>query len=224
MFKNVFVAMMLTWSVGQACGGVIVSVQNGTIAAGGTGSVDVYIRSSSGSFDLYSTSYFLEITGTTTNGDLIFRDDADQTSEQQTVSGSVPYVFYGNTDSTNWFATRQTLATELVGGDFTTASTGVSVGTTDLLLARLQLQHISSTPASSVGDTFTIALKAVNETEFVDSALPPIPFRIEPASYTNVGTFTILAGASAVPEPGGILASIAAVVVAAARYRRRGRV
>jgi len=222
MLKYVFALMTLILSVGQVDGGVMVTVQDGTISAGGTGYLDIYIRSSSGSFDLYSTSYSLEIMGTTTNGDLIFRDDFDQTSEQQTVSGSVPYVFYGNTDPLSWFATRQTLATELVGGDMTTASTGVSVGTTDLLLARLQLQHISGTPVSAVGDTFTIALKAVNETEFLDSGLNS--FRIEPASYTNIGTFTILAGASAVPEPGGILASIAVVVVAAARYRRRGRV
>lgn len=220
MFRPFFIALMLLWVTDGAIADIIVTVQSGTIAEGGTGYVDVYARST-GADSFYLTSYHLKIeeeTAGTTAGSLIFREDINQSPTQQTITSPVPYVFDIDTDPANWSATRQDPAVdEIVGGDVTRSLTDVLLTGSDLLLARLYLQHSVATPGAAVGDRWVIRL--LNDPSFTyfedtSSANPTIDL----SSYSTVGTFTVV---SAVPEPATGLACAVVIAVLARRFHRR---
>jgi hypothetical protein len=211
-----------------AFGDIIVDVQDASISAGGTGFIDVLI-SSTGTDNLYLTSYHFEITGSVANGELQFRPNAFQTNVQQSVVAPVPYVFSGDTNSGNFFANRQDpTLTQIIGGDSTLSGTGISLTSTQALLARLQVEHITGTPLAAVGDAFTV--KLINDdngtpvdftddsTYFLDDSLNNLA--IDPLSYSGSGTITITS--AAVPEPStfGVL-GFASIAFIGKRWRRR---
>ena len=211
-----------------ALGDIIVDVQNASISAGGTGFVDVLI-SSTGTDNLFLTGYHFEITGSVANGALQFRPNAFQTNAQQSVVAPVPYVFAGDTDSGNFFANRQDpTLTQIIGGDNTLSGTGISLTSTQALLARLQVEHVTGTPLAAVGDTFTV--KLINDdngtpvdftddsTQFLNDTLNNLT--IDPLSYFGSGTITI--ASAAVPEPSTFaVLAIASAAVIGKRLRRR---
>jgi hypothetical protein len=218
MFRPFLIALMLACVTDHVLADIIVTVQSGTIAEGGTGYVDVYARSSS--TDSFSvTSYHLKIeeeTTGTTAGSLIFREDINQSAAQQTITSPVPYVLQSDTDNGNWSAARQDpLEDEIIGGDSTLSLNDVQLTTADMLLARLYLQHSVATPGDAVGDRWVIRLMNDPFTYFEDSssANPTIDL----ASYSTVGTFTVV---SAVPEPAAGLACAVVIAVLARRCRR----
>ena len=219
MIRPFFIALMLLWVTDRAIADIIVTVQSGTIAEGGTGYVDVYARSTS-TDSFYLTSYRLKIeeeTTGTTSGSLVFLETANQLSTQQSVTSPVPYVFQGDTDIDNWSATRQDpLVDEIVGGDFTLSLNDVQLTTADKLLARLYLQHSVATPGAAVGDRGVIRL--MNDpsfTYFADSSSANLT--IDLSSYSTVGTFAVV---SAVPEPAAGLACAVVIAVLVRRFRR----
>ena len=226
MFRPFLIALMLLCVTDRAIADIIVTVQSGTIAEGGTGYVDVYARST-GTESFYLTSYRLKIeeeTTGTTSGSLVFRDDANQSAAQQSVTSPVPYVFQGHTYAVNFSATRQDPSVdEIVGGDSTLSPADssmhdVQLTTADKLLARLFLQHSVATPGDALGDRWVIKLMNDSFTYFEDSssANPTI----DSSSYSTVGTFTVV---SAVPEPATGLACAVVIAVLARRFRRGRR-
>lgn len=209
---------MLLCVTDRALADIIVTVQSGTIAEGGTGYVDVYARSPSMD-SFYLTSYHLKIeeeTTGTTAGSLIFREDINQFPDQQTITSPVPYVFQGDTDSAFWGATRLDPAeNEIVGGDATLSGAVMALPTSDRLLARLYLQHAVATPGDAVGDRWVIRLMQGGNTYFQYSSSGFAT--IDPDSYLTVGTFTVV---SAVPEPTVGLTCAVVIAVLARRFRR----
>lgn len=211
-----------------AVGDIIVEIQDTSIAAGGTGFIDVLI-SSTGTDNLFLTSYHFEITGSIANGDLQFRPDAFQTNVQQSVVAPIPYVFAGDTDAGNFFATRQDpVLTQIIGSDSTSSGTGISLTSTQALLARLQVEHITGTPLAAVGDTFTVTLInndngtpvdfTDDSTQFLDDNFDNLT--IDALSYSGSGTITITS--AAVPEPSTFaVLGFATITIVSRRWRRR---
>lgn len=180
---------------------IIVDIQDATIAAGGTGFVDVLISSNSIS-DLASFGFEFQISAPTVNGALRF--SAVQSDSETTAQSPLDYDYVFLGDSINFSAVRQDPDEQsLVGGD--AASANVSITGTQLLMARLEIEHITGTPLAAVGDTFTVSLLPGPNTEFLDENLAPVNL-----FSSSSGTITITA---AVPEPGStsiLLASSAA--------------
>lgn len=186
---------------------IIVDVQNASIAAGGTGFVDVLI-SSTGAIDLASFGYEFQISAPTVNGALRF-SAVQSASETTAAAPDYDYVFLG--DSINFSAVRQDPDEQrLVGGD--AASANVSITGTQLLMARLEIEHITGTPLAAVGDTFAVSLLPGPNTEFFDENGDSVSLF---SSSSGIVTIT----SAAVPEPGsaGLLMLISAVVA----WRRR---
>lgn len=236
---TVVLLLVLTWTV-PASGAIIIQVQNANVTAGGTGFVDVLISSNLASENLYSAGYDFQISGLQGNGSLIFRpsfdplaplNPANQTNSEQSVVAPVPYVFAADPDASNFFAVQDPSETRLIGGDAKFMLGDIVLTPTPVLLARLELQHVSGTPLAAVGDTFTISL--VNDdlgtpldvtddsTLFRDSADVPLLFALgsDPSAFANSGTITITS--AAVPEPGtmGFLAVLSTTYLVR-RFRR----
>ena len=240
MFKQLTLILLSLTASTTASAGVIIQVQNATITAGGTGFVDVLI-SSTGTDNLLLAQFDFRISGNAANGALQFRSTADQSKSEQLVNSPFAYVFLGDTDSANWFANQQATPTELLGGDFTVSTTGVTLDGTQKLLARLEIEHISGSPLAAVGDSFTLSLWNADQgnadpiddsTLFLDDMFNPLMFDIDstpntlgaPPAFQNFGTITVTSIASAtVPEPQHSFAILAIVGIAFARrkYRRR---
>lgn len=181
---------------------IIVDVRDATIAANGTGFVDVLISSDTTSTDLIESFGFeFQISAPTVNGALRF--SAIQSDSE--IFATVPdydYVFLG--DSINFHADRS-LADEqrLLGGDAASGNVSIAGGT--FLMARLELEHISGSPLGAVGETFTISLLPGGNTDFLD----------ENSLSLNQGTHSsgiVTITSAAVPEP----ASTAVLLVGSA--------
>ncbi|MFO1000539.1 MAG: hypothetical protein U0936_09375 [Planctomycetaceae bacterium] len=221
--------LIIVLSASASCfADIIVEVQNGSISTGGIGFIDVLI-SSDATDNLFQTAYHFEITGSAANGSLQFRSDPFQTNDQQSVIAPAPYVFGADIDPGNFFATRQDpTLTQIIGGDNTQSGAGVSLTSTQLLLTRLYVEHITGTPLAAVGDIFTI--KLINNdnstpgdftddsTQFKDDLMNNLT--IDPLSYSGSGTITI--SSAAVPEP-STFAALATVVAAILQERLRRR-
>ncbi|MFO1001949.1 MAG: hypothetical protein U0936_16560 [Planctomycetaceae bacterium] len=236
MLKSSLSFIILVAMTASGMAEIIVEVQNASIAAGGTGFVDVWISSTS-SDDLYSSGYEFEITATgpngISNGSLQFRADIDQSNSEQVDAGPPDYVFFGDTDPGNFSATRQDPdTTRIVGGDIKSTAINATLDTTQRLLARLEIEHLTGTPLAAVNDTFSIMLKNSLFTEFQSvnnqgtvgdlSDDTYASLTIDAVSYANVGTITITS--AAVPEPGSCVAlSIASAAVVACQRRRAAR-
>jgi hypothetical protein len=227
-FRTAFLIFVFC-SVSQAAlGGVIVEVGNASIAAGGTGFVDVWI-SSTGTDLLSSAAYEFKITGSATNGALEF--SSSQLASEQ---GEPDYVFYPDTDAANFFAAPDAVApTHLLGGDSIAMSgpTAITLTSTKQLLARLELVHVS--PVNAIGDQFTISLINTNPLLPSDPGYDPLadsslflddnftPLSIASASFSGSGTISITS--AAVPEPGTFAALGLAAFAGGVRHLRRRR-
>lgn len=181
---------------------IIVDVQDATIAANGSGFVDVLI-SSNGTDDLASVGYLFEITGSSANGELRFRPTPEQTNSEQNVDSPYKYIFYDDKDPGNFFATAQT-DTLYEGSDATQSGNNLPLTAVQRLLVRLELVHVSPTPEAAVLDTFTISFfNNDNGTPQLDDDLAQFldegGNNIAIASSTS-GIVTITS--AAVPEPG----------------------
>lgn len=197
---------------------LIITPQDATISSGGSGFVDVFISSTS-TDNLSIAGYEFAITGSIANGSLQFSSTAQQSNSEQSLSN---YVFFGDTSPGNFTAVRQDpVTTSLVGGDFTASGGDVTVTTTPVLLARLEIEHVTGTPLAAVGDTFQLALVNSANTSFLDSSFSPV--NVNGASFSNFGTIHI-SGPASVPEPGSLaLTGIAFTAVAGWRWIRRKR-
>ena len=218
MFRISVVFLCLLTLCVPASAAVIIEVQNASITAGGTGFVDVLI-SSTASEDLYSVGYEFEITGDVLNGSLEFRpsfdfmdpgNETNQTNTEQSVSGPIPYVFFPDTSVDNFFANNlDPLGKQLIGGDTRSIDENISLTSTQQLLARLEVHHITSTPEAAINKTFKIMLKNSGQTSFGSVANQGTlgdlsddivtPLGIDGDSFTSFGTITITS--AAVPEP-----------------------
>lgn len=217
-FKRLLVALVLLTSTAPLSAAIIVEVQDAFIVADGIGYVDVMI-SSDGTEDLFLASYEFQIAGDATDGDLFFRPT--QLSTEIDVPDPNGYVF-GNVPTGNFNATPDFTFLTLGGGDFLNALPAVSLSGTQRLLARLEVEHVSSdAPQDAVGNTFTIGLIDNGFTEFHSDDIGTLS-AIDSDSFdlSNFGTVTITS--AAVPEPGtfGVLA-VAAASVLGRRLRRR---
>jgi hypothetical protein len=188
---------------------IIVDVQDASIAANGTGFVDVLISSNGTLTDLMASfSFEFQISAPTLNGALRF--SAVQSNSETTATGP-DYVFLG--DSQN-FNAQQLIPSEqtLVGGDG--ASGNVNIAGGPFLMARLELEHLTGTPLAAVGETFTISLTPGNS-DFLDENV----LSLTQGTHSS-GTITITS--AAVPEPTST-AVLLAGSVAGLWWRRRKR-
>lgn len=215
-----------------AQGDLIIQVESKNFAAGGVGSVEVYISSDETTVDEVSlANYEFEITPTgpngAVNGALLFRLDADQSTDEQT---ELPYVFHPN--NTGITAVVSPDQTRIVGTDSDSFGNNVLLTAMPRLLARFELIHVSGTPSLAVGDTFTIGLinddrgdaDPYNDTTFfADNSANLLSFdaNSNPLAYVNFGTITI--ASAAVPEPStfAIMAMAGAGVIGRVLRRRK---
>jgi hypothetical protein len=207
------VAFMCLTSAANAA--LILTIQDATISAGGPGYVNVFIRSSNGTDRLTFASYDFNITGTPGT-------TLEFTTQDYSEQGFGNYVFAGENAGISEFDLNNS---RFIADD---AQDGSGLGYrllpgTDLLLARLDLQHVigpGQTAASSVGHQFQISLDIANGyTLFQDDNLPtPNDLAIDEINSKLVGTVSVTA--SAVPEPSSFLLLAVAGGVFASRKRR----
>ncbi len=209
------IALICSLCIANAKAGIIVEVGDASISAGGTGYVDVLV-SSDGSDVLDSFSILAEISGSASNGSLIF----DSTTID--VVGESNYVFSSDPSSGGQIifvdADPPAFSTQVSVSDSTETFSGVTLNSSTKLLARLALSHSTVTASAAVGDTFTITLINTTgssiDTQFFDIGGSPIAI-----STNNVGTVTITA--AAVPEPSSFLVLLTLGTAVGIRRGRR---
>ncbi len=198
-----FSCLLLVLSAVRADAAIMVSVQNATITANGSGFVDVLI-SSTPDVQLGLTNFEFEITDPLNGtGSLEFIPSTDFSPPN--------YVFGAATG--NYFQSVTNSGVNITGGDiFGSGETNVPLTAASMTLVRLNVQHSTSTPLAAVGSTFHVRLVNSLLTDFLsvdnngtlgdnsDDTLTSLS--IAPLSFTNLGTVTI--SAAAVPEPGTI--------------------
>jgi hypothetical protein len=194
----------------------VVTVGDATITQGGTGTLDVLIRSANPVGDpLSSFAFDLQITPTAPRH-LDFRNP--QLDSQLGLSN---YVFVGNSSDfigSTPVGVVQSISggtnNRFVGGDDTNSGGNVTV-TTSKLLVRLNLNAATSAPPVG-GDTFNISLVPGAFTGFRDANNNLIPFTSTAGRITIVGV---------VPEPASLVlcATGVSLTLLAAAWRRRPR-
>lgn len=216
---SAFSVLLLSFTA-ELRGELIIEVQDSTVNPGGQSFVDVTVRSRWGTLNLNDFSISVGITGSSTNGELLF--SLGQMSDTD-MSGLSDYVFSTSRLSSGDISSYSTTVTNrppptIVAADATLSPSappyrGVSVGTTSLLLARLNVTHsFFSTAADSLGDTYTLAVdNPSGDTYFEDKDGNSVDFTIDRAGLLTV-----------TPEPSvAILGGVAACVTAFWLGRRR---
>jgi hypothetical protein len=235
MLRALLILLVAAIGSTQALGGIIINVESKNFTAGGLGFVEVYISSDETTVDEISlANYEFQITPTgpngIANGELKFRLDADQSTDEQTDS---TYVFFpDNTGITTVVSPNQLT---IQGEDTDGSGNNVLLTATPKLLARFELVHTSATPSLAVGDTFTIGLinndlgnadPLDDSTFFADNSLNVLTYQVgsDPSAFVNFGTITITS--AAVPEPStfAVLAMVGAGVVGRQLRRRKAMV
>ena len=191
----------------------VVTIGSAAVAQGGTGTVDVLIRSTgTGGDKLSSFGFEFQVTPTGPRH-LDFRNP-----QLDAQLGAVNYVFAG--DSGDLVSTLPVGAVksvsggtnnQFIGGDDTNSGGDVTV-TSDKLLVRLNLTAATSA-APIVGDSFTISLIPSAFTDFRSANNALIPFTSTPGVVRITG----------VPEPSAVLlfaAGAALTLSASTRFRR----
>jgi len=218
-FAFAVLSVALVSSVEELRGDLIIEVQDASVTPGGQSFVDVTIRSDSGTLNLADFSISVGITGSITNGQLLF--SAVQMSDTD-MSGLSDYVFstsrLSSGDISYYSTTVTTPPLTIVAADATlpplgSPKQGVSIGTASLLLARLNVSHtFFSTAADSLGDTYTLTVNDPSgDTYFADKDGNAVAFTIGRAGLLTV-----------TPEPSvAILGGVAACVTAFWLRRRR---
>ncbi|MFO0888286.1 MAG: PEP-CTERM sorting domain-containing protein [Isosphaeraceae bacterium] len=187
--------------------GLIVSIGDLVLQPGGTGFVDVMIRSDIASGDqLGAFGFEFHIEGA---GPRRLEFVSPQPDPQL---GDATYVFSGDSLDASLSLPVGSVSTivvpndTFVGGD-STASGGDMRVTSGRLLVRLQVTAAASLPPA-LGDTFSIGLAPTASTFFVDSSLNPVAFLSQP------GTVSI------VPEPASLILLGAGGILALTTRRR----
>ncbi len=139
-----------------------------------------------------------------------------QSDSEQSVIAPHPYIFAGLTSSINFAANVDPGNLQMTGFDFTTTFSDVTVGTTSLLLTRLDLQHIGP----GLFGSFKLELvQNPGQTFFLDQSFSDVA--IDPTSYSHFGTITI--PFVAVPEPATMTTSFIAFALIGMAFRKSNR-
>jgi len=189
---------------------LIVSFGSAVVAPGGTTTLDVYVRSTTGTDTLtsFSLEYLLELD--TPGGTATLSFVAPQSDSQLTDAG---YLLFGNSLAEFFPFTTITTTTDpddtYLGGDGALLGL-VLVPTTDTLLTRFDLTAGAGTP----GSVYRISLLPSLFTGFYDENFNPVPF----AAGTG---FVTVSAETVIPEPATLLLVGMAVTAAAFPWRRR---
>jgi hypothetical protein len=212
---------------------LVISIQSTTVAAGGTGVLDVYLTSTASSMNpdfINNLGFELQITNNgVDNTQLAF--SATQ-SFGYLNSSSPPYVFLGDSfDYKSGSAGGIVSPTGTVypydtftGSDSTFSGNPVSLSSgTTYLLASLTLT--TATFASpNIGDSFTVSLVPSSGSGSANGSPPPTTFfdnfNFDTGGETSATPFTSLPGTvmitgSAVPEPASIVSATIGIVILA---------
>ncbi|WP_197453692.1 PEP-CTERM sorting domain-containing protein [Caulifigura coniformis] len=192
----------------QATADLVVTIGSTSIGEGGTGFVDVFLRSTTGTDLLNGFSFEFTASPVVGTNVLAF---SDPQSDSQLNDPS--YIFFGVSAAAG---PPQTPVGDVgpentyIGVDATDGGFSLFVPTTDVLLARLDLTTLSSAPAVA-GDVFSIDLEDTSLTAFFNNGPDQVPY----TSFS--GTVTV----SAVPEPSSLLLCAAGLGIAGMGRRRR---
>ncbi|MCA9048481.1 MAG: hypothetical protein KDA89_07115, partial [Planctomycetaceae bacterium] len=153
-------------STNDLLGDIIVDVSDTTIAAGGIGTVDVFI-SSTGTDDIEFASYAFAITAIGSPGSTLEFEYPPDFSESL-IGGPNGYVFVGDSLGIDYDDINSTNST-YIGFDGVDVGPSVTIDSTEKLLVRLDLRHTLGTgqsPALADGEQFRITLQDVGDTYF----------------------------------------------------------
>ena len=204
---RLFLGLLLTLAAAPAArADLIISVGSADVQSGQTGSVDVFVRSTTGTDSLQIANVQFQITPVSPpplSPALSFTNP--QSDSQLTNPG---YIFAGNSAAApfgpaSFITTTITPNDTYFGGDGTADASGVLVPTTNRLLVRLDL----TAGAGAGGSVYQISL--VNSgTLFLDPNFTPIPF-------------SSTAGLVTTPEPTTLAVFGGFAAVGLVRARRR---
>jgi hypothetical protein len=183
---------------------LIISIGNASIVQGGTGFLDVRIRSDNGTDVLEGFFAEFAITPLVGSSTLVF--SPTQTNGQLSQSD---YVFFGN--SSDPAPNNVGPPTTLIAQDAANTLPGTTIPSAapGFLLARLDLSGVSAV----AGDSFLVSLVNSINTDFFGPS--PTIF-----SYTSSPGTVSITGA-AVPEPSSFLLMVGGMGAVGWRYRRR---
>jgi hypothetical protein len=201
----IFGLLSVSWT-SKARADLIIDVQDATLTAGGTGVVDVYVRSN-GTDSISTFNLEFQITGFHPSGSLRFSSIQSNAVQQATAPN---YIFLNASSSSNFgYARQDPVLTTLIGGDQRIGNTNTTVTSSNLLLARLAIEHQTPTPLTASG-VYQLSLVGANSL-FADSNFTPLNIQ-----SSTPGTITV----TAVPEPSsGLL--LGTCLCAASLKRRR---
>ena len=214
-------ACILAASSGQA--DIIVDVQDATINAGGTGTVDVLISSNGLSTDQFDfASYVFGITPVGSPSTTLQFAEPQSTAE----SGLGTYVFAPDlaVGGLEFFVNDPS---EVEGFDSTDTGSLITLSSSPQLLAQLDLEHLPFGAGLGAGDQFRITLLSTSafggsDTEFLNGLTPA---NIAADSFNPLGIggglITVTSASAAVPEPGTFAAT--GLLFLGVCYRRRRR-
>ncbi len=148
---------------------IILDVQNATIAVNGTGFANVLICSDGTLKDLIeSIGFEFQIGAPTVNGTL--RLSAVQSSSE-TIAMSPNSVFPGDSTNVNTIA-QDPDEQRLVGGDAAYVNMNITAGR--LLMAWLEIEHLTGPPLAAVGETFMISVHSGVHANLPNEHLMPL--------------------------------------------------
>lgn len=181
--------LLILMSVRPAPASLLIAIGNTSVTPSGTGTVDVLISSDGLTGDELSSVGF-EFRVTTAGPRRL--DFVDPQNDLQLVDPN--YIFAGDSLAATFPPVSLVNTTivpndTIIGGDATFSGSEIIVGTTSLLLARLELTAITDLPPI-VGDTFNIELVPSVLTFFQDNAFNDVLFSSTPGVVSIV-----------VPEP-----------------------
>jgi hypothetical protein len=226
------------WGDAVAHAALVIEIEDTTIDAGGLGTIDIFLRSDGTSSDNVAiASYRVAITTISeSGGDLQFQASSNdiEVNRQNSLEQLEPsYVFFGDANPTNFLATRQDPNRRLLQADDSTFSlidgsfTDRTIGPTNLLLARIELQHITPSPDTATGQYRISLVQDPGFTTFLDSTFTPIDINpdsfVNPANATDnfaFGAGLVTVGVVAVPEPSSIVVLCGGVLACIVRRRR----
>lgn len=207
------------WCLWQAtCSAdLVLEVSDVSIPYGGTGFVDVFVKSTATPGDLLAAwDMTFEISGPVVNGSLDFIATQPDISG---VASPVPYVFLNDTGGYGSFSPSNN-PPDFTFTDYTDDGAGNPVNVSlssgvNYLLARISLVHSATGGSSAIGDQFTVSLASYGFS--YDSA----GFS-SPLTLTNAGlSFTVFVTA---PEPSAIGVLLPGLGLAMWLRRRRQRI
>lgn len=190
------VLLMSVFQLSQARGELMISFRDAGLVSGGTGSVDVLLRSSQAT-TLAGFSAKFQISAETTGGVLEFQSTNLQSNSERTFSSlDYSYAFLNKLQDGGFSAERQSNKRQIVASDFATENVAIAANT-NYLLARLELQH--DAPVATSGNFRISFLDDPGINLFADSL--GNERSIDPISFQNFGTISI----TAVPEPSSLV-------------------